>query len=65
MIGDLFEKWVYVDWPHEIPNDCTNLDNDRDCLEKNLPALCPSCWEYSRRIEVYYSDWIKLPVNNV
>jgi hypothetical protein len=55
--GDFFERWVNVDWPPEIPNDCTNLVEDSDCIDRNLSTMCPSCWEYNRRMAEYYSGW--------
>jgi hypothetical protein len=58
MIGDFFEQWVEVDWPREITNDCTNLVEDADCIERKLTTKCPSCWEYQRRMDMYYSNRI-------
>ena len=56
MNGSVFENWVNVDWPADIPSDCTNLVEGEDCLERNLPTACPSCWEYQRRMDEYFSD---------
>jgi hypothetical protein len=58
MNGDFFEQWVNVDWPPEIATDCTSLADDADCIERHLPAKCPSCWEYQRRMDMYYSNRI-------
>jgi hypothetical protein len=57
MSGGFFERWVEIDWPSEIPNDCTNLVEDADCIDRGLTTMCPSCWEYRRRVCEYYSDW--------
>jgi hypothetical protein len=52
---DFFERWVNVDWPHGIPTDCETLADEQDCLERNLLSICPSCAEYARRLDEYYS----------
>jgi hypothetical protein len=56
MIGDFFEQWVNIDWPLEISNDCANLVDSEDCIARNLMTKCPSCWEYQRRMDEYYSN---------
>jgi hypothetical protein len=42
--------YVTANWPEDVPSDCTQLVDDRDCLERDLPdeEWCESCRTYDR-----------------
>ena len=52
-----FDEFVKAAWPLAIPNDCTALNDDSDCLDRIVwpekPNLCASCAKYEELCGVY------------
>jgi hypothetical protein len=53
-----FDEYISANWPAGVPEECTKLINNQDCLERGCPTpraeCCDSCNAYADLCEQYY-----------